>query len=197
MASRKSRSTRTYRGGSSPVSRAKPQPPRKRKTRRKAERLSHLDARGRARMVDVGGKDITEREALASARITLKSATLKLIRDGKIEKGDVFAAARLAGILGVKATPRLIPLCHPLPITSVALDFKSQSRPARIDVFCRVKTHARTGVEMEALTGVVIAALTLYDMCKAVDRGMSIEAVRLERKSGGKSGLFVRGLSGK
>ena len=160
--------------------------------RKRAPRLTHLDGRGQARMVDVGAKDVTEREAIASARVALKPATLKLIKDGKMEKGDVFAAARLAGILGAKATPRLIPLCHPLPLTSVTVEFETRQRPARIDVRCRVKTRARTGVEMEALTGAVVAALTLYDMCKAVDRGMSVQAVRLERKAGGKSGLFVR-----
>jgi cyclic pyranopterin phosphate synthase len=160
--------------------------------RKRAPRLTHLDARGRARMVDVGAKDVTEREALASARVTLKPATLELIQDGKMPKGDVFAAARLAGILGAKATPRLIPLCHPLPLTSVSVEFKTRRRPARVEVLCRVKTRARTGVEMEALTGAAVAALTLYDMCKAVDRGMSVQALRLERKSGGKSGVFVR-----
>ncbi|MFQ5458511.1 MAG: cyclic pyranopterin monophosphate synthase MoaC [Myxococcota bacterium] len=194
MASKKPGPRRPHRAGSPPVSRRKVQKPRKRASRRKEKRLSHLDARGHARMVDVGNKEVTEREAVASARITLKAETLKRIRDGKIEKGDVFAAARLAGILGVKATPRLIPLCHPLPITNVTLDFKTRSRPARIELRCRVKTRARTGVEMEALTGVVVAALTLYDMCKAVDRGMTIASVQLERKAGGKSGLFVRDL---
>jgi cyclic pyranopterin phosphate synthase len=143
-------------------------------------------------MVDVGAKEVTEREAIASARVRLKLATLDLILDGKLEKGDVFAAARLAGILGAKATPRLIPLCHPLALTSVSVDFASYRRPARIEITCRAKTRARTGVEMEALTGVTVAALTLYDMCKAVDREMTILDVRLDRKSGGKSGRFVR-----
>ncbi len=188
MASRKTPSGRRRPAPRAPLSTAKG-----RGSRKRPARLTHLDARGQARMFDVGGKDVTEREALASARVVLKPATLKLIQDGRMEKGDVFATARLAGILGVKATPRLIPLCHPLPITSVTVEFKTRRRPASIDVLCRVKTRARTGVEMEALTGAVVAALTLYDMCKAVDRGMSVQAVRLERKSGGRSGLFVRG----
>ena len=188
MASRKTPQGSRRRPPRAPLSTTKGRGRRKRKAR-----LSHLDARGQARMVDVGGKDVTEREALASARVVLKPATLKLIQDGKMEKGDVFAAARLAGILGVKATPRLIPLCHPLPITSVTVEFTTRRRPARVEVRCRVKTRARTGVEMEALTGAAVAALTLYDMCKAVDREMSVQDVRLERKAGGKSGLFVRG----
>jgi cyclic pyranopterin phosphate synthase len=143
-------------------------------------------------MVDVGRKEVTEREAVASASVRLRSETLALITSGKIEKGDVFATARIAGILGAKATPRLIPLCHPLAITSIAIDFAAGRRPSRIDVTCRVKTRDRTGVEMEALTGAAVAALTLYDMCKAVDRAMKIAEVRLERKSGGKSGTFTR-----
>jgi cyclic pyranopterin phosphate synthase len=144
-------------------------------------------------MVDVGRKRTTEREAVASARVRMKASTLALILDGKMEKGDVFAAARLAGILGTKATPRLIPLCHPLPITGVSVDFKTRRRPAEIDITCHVKTRARTGVEMEALTGAAVAALTLYDMCKSIDRGMKLLDIRLDRKAGGKSGLFVRG----
>jgi cyclic pyranopterin phosphate synthase len=143
-------------------------------------------------MVDVGRKEVTEREALASASVRLRPETLALITSGKIEKGDVFATARIAGILGAKATPRLIPLCHPLAITSIAIEFAPVRRPARIDITCRVKTRDRTGVEMEALTGAAVAALTLYDMCKAVDRAMKIVEVRLERKSGGKSGTFTR-----
>ena len=160
---------------------------------RKVEKgLSHLDARGRARMVDVGRKEVTEREAVASGRVRLKASTLDLIARGRIEKGDVFATARIAGILGAKATPRLIPLCHPLAITSAAIEFSQGRRPAHIDITCRVKTLDRTGVEMEAMTGVAVAALTLYDMCKAVDREMEIGPIRLERKSGGKRGPFVR-----
>jgi len=162
------------------------------RVRKPEKRLSHLDARGRARMVDVGRKEITEREAVASGRVRLKTATLDLIARGRIEKGDVFATARIAGILGAKATPRLIPLCHPLSITSIVIEFSPGRRPARIEITCRVRTLDRTGVEMEAITGVAVAALTLYDMCKAVDREMEIGPIRLEKKTGGKSGPFVR-----
>jgi len=167
--------------------------PRGRSRVRAAEgRLSHLDARGRARMVDVGRKEVTEREAVASGRVLLKASTLDRITAGRMEKGDVFATARIAGILGAKATPRLIPLCHPLALTSIAVDFSHGRRPPHIDITCRVKTRDRTGVEMEAIAGVAVAALTLYDMCKAVDREMEIARIRLERKTGGKSGPFVR-----
>ena len=152
--------------------------------------LTHLDERGRARMVDVSEKEITEREAVASGRVRLKASTLGLITAGKIGKGDVFAAARIAGILGAKETPRLVPLCHPLRITGVSLDFATRRRPCEIVITCRVKTRDRTGVEMEALTGVATAALTLYDMCKSVDREMQIGEIRLDRKSGGRSGTF-------
>jgi len=162
------------------------------RVRKAKKRLSHLDARGHARMVDVGRKEITEREAVASGRVRLKASTLDRIARGQIEKGDVFATARIAGILGAKATPRLIPLCHPLALTGIAIEFTQGRRPARIDITCRVRTLDRTGVEMEAITGVAVAALTLYDMCKAVDREMEIDAIRLERKTGGKSGPFVR-----
>lgn len=177
----------------SPRLRTRARASRKAKGGRSGKRLSHLDGRGQARMVDVGPKKTTEREAVASARVRLKPSTLTLILDGKMDKGDVFAAARLAGILGTKATPRLIPLCHPLPITGVSVDFKTRRRPVEIEITCRVKTRARTGVEMEALTGAAVAALTLYDMCKSVDRGMKLLDIRLDRKAGGKSGLFVRG----
>lgn len=162
------------------------------RVRKAAKRLSHLDARGRARMVDVGRKEATQREAVASGRVRLRAATLDLIARGGIEKGDVLATARIAGILGAKATPRLIPLCHPLAITSIAIEFAPGRRPPHIDITCRVKTLDRTGVEMEAITGVAVAALTLYDMCKAVDREMEIGPIRLERKTGGKSGPFIR-----
>ena len=166
------------------------------RARKPAKRLSHLDARGRARMVDVGRKEVTEREAVASGRVRLKAATLDLIARGRIEKGDVLATARIAGILGAKATPRLIPLCHPLALTSIALEFSSARRPPHIAITCRVRTLDRTGVEMEALTGVAVAALTLYDMCKAVDRDMEIGPIRLEKKTGGRSGSFVRSAPG-
>jgi cyclic pyranopterin phosphate synthase len=164
-----------------------------RRPRAAGRALTHLDARGRARMVDVSEKEITEREAVASGRVRMKASTLARITAGKMAKGDVFAAARIAGILGAKTTPSLIPLCHPLCITGVSIDFTTHRRPPGVSITCHVKTRDRTGVEMEALTGVATAALTLYDMCKSVDREMEIGDIRLERKAGGRSGLFVRG----
>jgi cyclic pyranopterin phosphate synthase len=153
--------------------------------------LSHFDEAGASRMVDVGGKAETQRMARASAIVRLKPETLALIRDKQLAKGDVLEVARLAGIMAAKKTADLIPLCHPLPLTSVKLDFTfPTSDTVRIEATAAV--FGRTGVEMEALTAVTVAALTVYDMCKAVDRGISIEAVRLEQKSGGKSGDFVR-----
>ncbi|HEY1186337.1 MAG TPA: cyclic pyranopterin monophosphate synthase MoaC [Gemmata sp.] len=153
--------------------------------------LSHFDESGASRMVDVGAKAETNRAAHASALVRMQPATLILIRNKELSKGDVLEVARLAGIMGAKKTPDLIPLCHPLPLTSVKLDFSFPSADAlRIDA--RVTVFARTGVEMEALTAVTVAALTVYDMCKSADRGMTIEAVRLEEKDGGRSGHFVR-----
>ena len=153
--------------------------------------LSHFDESGASRMVDVGAKAETVRTARASAVVRMKPETLTLIRDKGVAKGDVLEVARLAGIMAAKKTADLIPLCHPLPLTSVKLDFTFPSGDAlRIEAV--VTVFARTGVEMEALTAVSIAALTVYDMCKAVDRAMTIESVRLEEKDGGKSGHFVR-----
>jgi len=153
--------------------------------------LSHLDKNGNARMVDVSAKDETAREALASALVRMRPETLALIQAGEMPKGDVFACARVAGILAAKRTPELIPLCHPIPITLVSVDFEVMGQDT-LRVTARVKTSFRTGVEMEALTAVSVAALTVYDMCKAVDRGMQILQIQLEQKSGGKSGDFLR-----
>ena len=155
------------------------------KTRNK---LSHVDARGRVRMVDVGGKPVTEREAIARGSIRMSRAALKLVRSGKVKKGDPLQAARVAGIMAAKQTAALIPLCHPLPLTSVNVDLKPTARG--YDIEARVRTSAQTGVEMEALTAVAVAALTMYDMVKAVDKAMVIGDIKLTYKAGGKSGTY-------
>jgi cyclic pyranopterin phosphate synthase len=160
----------------------------KREGSRASPGLTHLDAQGRARMVDVGGKPETEREATAVGEVVMSPDTLTLVQAGGLEKGDVFATARLAGIMGAKETPRLIPLCHPIPLTQVAVEFEVDEARSAIQITATVKTMARTGVEMEALTAVTVAALTIYDMAKASDRAMRIEGVRLVRKRGGRSG---------
>ena len=152
--------------------------------------LTHFDEYGAARMVNVGAKPETRRTARASAVVRMLPATLALIRDRKGAKGDVFEVARLAGIMAAKKTADLIPLCHPLPLTSVKLEFTVRE-PDAVRVEATTAVFGRTGVEMEALTAVSVAALTVYDMCKAADRGMTIEAVRLEEKDGGKSGHWV------
>jgi cyclic pyranopterin phosphate synthase len=154
-----------------------------------SKRLTHVDARGRVQMVDVGAKPVTDREAVAHGSITMAAATLRLIRSGAVKKGDPLQTARLAGIMAAKQTSSLIPLCHPLPVSSVEVDLTPTARGYAIDA--RVRTTAQTGVEMEALTAVAAGLLTVYDMCKSVDRGMRIEAVRLLEKSGGKSGHYV------
>lgn len=146
-------------------------------------------------MVDVGDKAETHRVARASALVRMQPATLALIRDKQLAKGDVLEVARLAGIMGAKKTADLIPLCHPLPLTSVKLDFSFPSDDS-VRIEATAKVFGRTGVEMEALTAVSVAALTVYDMCKAADRGMTIESVRLDEKDGGKSGHFVRDPAG-
>jgi cyclic pyranopterin phosphate synthase len=154
--------------------------------------LTHFDESGASRMVDVGAKAETERVARASAVVRMQPATLALIRDKQVSKGDVLEVARLAGIMGAKKTADLIPLCHPLALTSVKVSFSFPADDAvRIEAVAKV--FARTGVEMEALAAVTVAALTVYDMCKAADRAMVIESVRLEEKDGGRSGHFVRG----
>ncbi len=150
--------------------------------------LTHIAASGEAHMVDVSAKDETERVALAEGRVAMKPATLHMIRQGDAKKGDVLGAARIAGIMAAKRTHELIPLCHPLLLTSVDVEIAPEETPASLIVRARVKTRGQTGVEMEALTAVSIACLTIYDMAKAVDRSMRIENVRLIEKSGGKSG---------
>jgi cyclic pyranopterin phosphate synthase len=155
-----------------------------------ADRLTHFDAAGAAHMVDVSAKAETARIAVAEARVEMAPATLALIRAGTAEKGDVLGVARLAGIMAAKRTHELIPLCHPLPLSSVAVALETADTPASVTIRATAKTTGRTGVEMEALTAASVAALTVYDMCKAVDRGMRIEGVRLLHKSGGKSGTW-------
>jgi cyclic pyranopterin phosphate synthase len=150
--------------------------------------LTHLDADGRAHMVDVAGKAITARAATAAARVVMRPETLRLILSGEAPKGDVFAAARIAGIMAAKRTADLIPLCHPLPISSVSVTLTPEPDGASVAIETVVRTTGQTGVEMEALTAASVAALTLYDMCKAVDRFMRIEALCVVRKSGGRSG---------
>jgi cyclic pyranopterin monophosphate synthase len=153
--------------------------------------LTHFDATGASRMVDVGAKPETERVARASGRVRMAAATAALIRDKGMSKGDVLEVARLAGIMGAKRTGELIPLCHPLPVTAVAVDFAWEAGEV-LRIEATVRVVGRTGVEMEALTAVAVAALTVYDMCKAVDRSMTVETIRLEEKSGGKSGTYRR-----
>ncbi len=154
-------------------------------------RLTHLDAEGNAHMVDVSEKHVTSRSATAKAVVEMLPETLTLILEGTAKKGDVIATARIAGIMAAKKTHELIPLCHPLMITKVTVDFAPDAAASTIEVTATVKVEGKTGVEMEALTACSVACLTLYDMCKAVDRGMKITNLRLVEKSGGKSGLFT------
>jgi cyclic pyranopterin phosphate synthase len=153
------------------------------------DRLTHFDAAGNAAMVDVSGKAETTREATAKARIAMQPDTLRMILEGAAKKGDVFGVARLAGIMAAKRTADLIPLCHPLPISAVSVDLAADGDDG-VAITAMVRTTGRTGVEMEALTAASVAALTVYDMCKAVDRGMRVEGLRVVAKSGGKSGDF-------
>ena len=153
--------------------------------------LTHFDDAGQAHMVDVANKAETHRVAVATGAIRMLPATLTLIASGAASKGDVIGVARIAAIQGAKRTAELIPLCHPLPITRVAVDFEIDAAAARVRCTARVETHGRTGVEMEALTAVQVGLLTVYDMCKAADRGMVIEEVRVLEKHGGKSGSWV------
>lgn len=157
-----------------------------------AKKLSHLDDKGQARMVDVGNKDVTAREAVAEARISLEPATLKLVQEGNIKKGDVFGAARLAGVMAAKKTPDLIPLTHPLPLESVNVDFDLDEEKTMVIITATARTTARTGVEMEAMTAASVAALTVYDMCKSAEKGITITDIRLIKKTGGKSGEWTR-----
>jgi cyclic pyranopterin phosphate synthase len=155
-------------------------------------KLSHLDEQGRARMVDVSEKEVTSRIAVAQGVIRMRAETLALILEEKIEKGDVFSVARVAGIMAAKKTSELIPMCHPLNITSVEINLLPRERPAGVEIEATVRVNGKTGVEMEAMTAVAVAGLTIYDMCKAVDREMAIGEIRLVKKSGGKSGTFIR-----
>ncbi len=155
--------------------------------------LSHLDESGAARMVDVGEKKVTAREARAAAVVTMKPETLGLVTEGAVPKGDVFSTARLAGIMAAKRTPELIPLCHPLRIDSIGIQFEVDREQSTITVESHVRATDRTGVEMEALTAAGVAALTIYDMCKAVDRGIEVTRLRVIYKSGGKSGTWEPG----
>ena len=154
-------------------------------------KLTHLDATGNAHMVDVSDKHVTSRSATAKAQVLMLPETLALILGGTAKKGDVLATARIAGIMAAKKTHELIPLCHPLLITKISVDFVADEKTSSIEVSATVRVEGKTGVEMEALTACSIAALTLYDMCKAVDRGMKITDLRLTEKSGGKSGSFT------
>ena len=153
-------------------------------------RFSHFDAEGKAVMVDVSAKPDSERVAVAAGSVTMAPETLALIRDGGVQKGDVLAVARLAGIMAAKRTPDLIPLCHPLQLTAVELDLSLDPARNAVDIAATCRLTGKTGVEMEALTAVSVAALTIYDMCKAVDRAMRIGEIRLIHKSGGKSGTY-------
>jgi cyclic pyranopterin phosphate synthase len=154
--------------------------------------LSHLDEKGQARMVDVTAKVPTLRQAVARGGVMMRPETLALIERGGVPKGDVFATARIAGIMAAKKTGELIPLCHPLELTGVEVRFTPDAAAGRVEIEAQVTTVGRTGVEMEAMTAVGVAALTIYDMCKAVDREMVLTDIRLMRKQGGKSGVFVR-----
>ncbi len=160
------------------------------------DKLTHFNTEGRARMVDVSGKTETHREAVATGMVFMKAATLSRIQEGQIAKGDVLAVAQVAGVMGAKKTPDLIPMCHPLLITSVDIGFQTfqpeGDRPAAIKVTATAKTSGQTGVEMEAVTAVSVAALTIYDMCKAIDKGISFGQIGLISKSGGKSGTYTR-----
>ena len=160
----------------------------------KSSSLTHFDAQGQAHMVDVGAKASTERVAVASGRIRMQPATLALIEAGTAKKGDVLGVARLAGIMGAKKTSELIPLCHPIALTRVAVDFEVVADSAEVRCTATAQTVGPTGVEMEALTAVQVALLTIYDMCKAVDRGMVISDVKLLEKHGGKSGSWTAGV---
>lgn len=155
-------------------------------------KLSHVDEKGRVRMVDVTGKDVTQRVAVAGGVVTMRAETLAAIAEGQIPKGDVLTVARIAGIMAAKKTSELIPMCHPLNISGVEVKLTPQQDPPSVEIEATVRIAGKTGVEMEALTAVSVAGLTIYDMCKAVDREMTVGEVRLMHKSGGKSGTFER-----
>jgi len=156
----------------------------------RAKKLTHLTTSGEARMVDVAAKSVTEREAVAEGRVIMQPKTLAIVRQGDAKKGDVLGAARIAGILAAKRTHELIPLCHPLPISKVEVELEPDAKLPGVVVTARVKVSGKTGVEMEALTAVSVACLTVYDMVKAVERGMRIEGIRLIEKRGGRSGHY-------
>jgi cyclic pyranopterin phosphate synthase len=153
-------------------------------------RLSHIDADGNAKMVDVSGKDVTERVATAAGSVLMAAETMRLVQEGGMKKGDVISVARLAGIMGAKKTPELIPLCHPLALNGIDVELTLDPARNAVDITATCRVSGRTGVEMEALTAVSVAALTIYDMCKAVDRAMRLTDIRLIAKSGGRSGEF-------
>ena len=152
--------------------------------------FTHFDEAGNARMVDVGGKEETKREAVARGSIFMSPECLAMVEEGTMKKGDVLGVARVAGIMGAKRTSELIPLCHLLNLTKLTVDFEIKKETCEIEAMCRAKTTGRTGVEMEALTGISVALLTIYDMCKAVDKTMEMGGIHLEYKAGGKSGEF-------
>lgn len=154
-------------------------------------KLTHFDSKGNAIMVDVSEKDITQRVAIAKGKICVNEAVIEAIVNGQVEKGDVLGVARVAGIMGVKRTSEFIPMCHPLMITKCSIDFNVNEDEKYIEAICTVKVNGKTGVEMEALTGVNVALLTIYDMCKAIDKSMEITEVHLAKKTGGKSGEFI------
>ena len=158
--------------------------------------LTHFNEQGRARMVDVTEKAVTHRRAVAAGEIHMAPETLQNIKDGTLKKGDVLGVARIAGIMAAKRTSELIPLCHPLPLTKVRVDFELLPEQQAVEARCTVKTSGVTGVEMEALTGVSTALLTIYDMCKAVDKGMELSGIHLVEKTGGKSGHYIRSEGG-
>ncbi|MBI5328740.1 MAG: cyclic pyranopterin monophosphate synthase MoaC [Deltaproteobacteria bacterium] len=159
-------------------------------------KLTHIDKYGKAKMVDVTDKGITTREAVAKARIFMQSATLQAVLTNEVKKGDVLGVARIAGVMAAKKTGDIIPLCHPLNITSVDISFEPQIKKNYVEITASVKVSSQTGVEMEALTAVSAAALTIYDMCKAIDKAMTISDIRLVKKTGGRSGTYVRAEAG-
>jgi len=156
-----------------------------------ADELTHFNEQGRAHMVDVGMKPVTRREALAGGEILVSPEVLQKIRDGSMKKGDVLAVAQVAGIMAAKRNWELIPMCHPLPLTKIDITFHLNDQPSRVEILASVACSGVTGVEMEALTAVSVAALTIYDMCKAVQKDMCIQSIRLLKKSGGKSGEYI------
>ncbi len=156
------------------------------------ENFSHIDESGNVRMVDVGGKDVTRRSARARCKVLMDPSTLKAVSENRIKKGNVLTAAKIAGIMAAKKVDELIPLCHPLPVDYISIDFSQKDEKGVLEISSEVAVSARTGVEMEALQAVTQAALTVYDMCKSVDRGMVIADIRLMEKRGGKSGLWKR-----